>query len=188
MNIPFPKQRYNVIVVDPPWPVKKIQRKSRPNQKQMDYSIMSLEEIAQLPIRSIAADASCWCFMWTIQKFLPDTFSILRGWGFKYQRTLTWDKQNGMCLFGFHHRTEFVVVGYCGKVKMYPKQKAMPTVFTESSWRKHSIKPTCFYKLVERFGDSRIDIFARKHRAGWDAVGFDIDGKDIRQTLENMIE
>ena len=171
--IPFPDKKYDIIVVDPPWPIKKIKRKSRPNQVKMDYSVMSIEEIANLQISNLAADNS-WCFLWSIQKFLPTSFDILHNWGFKYQRTLTWDKQNGMCLFGFHHRTEFVLVGYKGKVKMYPKQKAMPTIFAESSWGKHSVKPACFYDMVSKFGDRRIDIFARKEREGWDVWGDEI--------------
>jgi N6-adenosine-specific RNA methylase IME4 len=163
---------YNLIVVDPPWPVKKIQRKVRPNQKEMDYPTLSLAEIKNIPIHRISAD-NCVLFLWSIQKYLPHAFDILDNWGFKYQRTLTWDKRNGMCLFGFHHRTEFVLFGYKGKIDMYPKQKAIPTVFTGKSSR-HSAKPYEFYNMIEHLGDKRLDMFARQEREGWDVFGDEV--------------
>lgn len=90
------KKKYNVIYADPPWDVKKIQRAVRPNQKQMDYTTMSVEEIESIPIQDITDD-NCVCFIWTTQAYLPHTFGILKAWGFKYQRTITWDKMNGLC-------------------------------------------------------------------------------------------
>ena len=48
---------FETIVVDPPWPVKKIVRKVRPNQKaELDYVTMTLDEIKALPVQNIAAD------------------------------------------------------------------------------------------------------------------------------------
>jgi N6-adenosine-specific RNA methylase IME4 len=184
--------KYDIIVVDPPWPVKKIKRKSRPKQVAMDYLTMSVDDIATLPVAELAA-RDCWCFLWTTHKYLPQAFDILKKWGFKYQRTMTWDKQNGMCLFGFHHRTEFVLVGYIGYVEMYPKQRAVPTIFTESSWGAHSVKPECFYRLIEDLGMMRIDIFARKKRPGWHAWGNEVESdvewakSFMRKELKNGI-
>jgi len=165
--IPFPEKKYNVIVVDPPWPVKKIVRKVRPNQKpELDYITMTVEEIKNIPIRDIADDNAV-LFLWTTHAFLKTAFDVLRTWGFKYQRCLTWDKANGVCFFGFHHRTEFVLFGYKGKIEMYPRRKAIPTLFSGKSMR-HSAKPDEFYKLIEPLGERRIDIFARQERSGWD--------------------
>jgi len=71
-------KKYQIIVVDPPWKVKKIANKQRPNQVEMDYKMMSLQEIRDLPISSIADDDS-WCFLWTTQKYLWESKSILEG-------------------------------------------------------------------------------------------------------------
>lgn len=59
-------KKYQIIYADPPWEIKKIQRKSRPNQKTMDYPTMDLEKIKSLPVGSISEENSV-CFMWTIQ-------------------------------------------------------------------------------------------------------------------------
>ena len=54
-------KKYDVIVIDPPWNIKKIKNKQRPNQIEMDYPLMTLDEIKNLPISKITADNS-WCF------------------------------------------------------------------------------------------------------------------------------
>jgi N6-adenosine-specific RNA methylase IME4 len=166
-------KKYKTIVVDPPWPVKKIVRKVRPNQKQnLDYPTMSLDAIKTLPISALSAENSV-LFLWTTHAFLPSSFDIMSAWGFRYQRTLTWDKRNGMCLFGFHHRTEFCLFGYKGKLEMYPRRKAIPTCFVVKSER-HSAKPDEFYDIVSVFGSPMIDVFARKERGGWDVWGNEV--------------
>lgn len=47
-------KKYNIIVIDPPWELKKITHKTRPNQTKMDYPVMSIENISKLPINKIA--------------------------------------------------------------------------------------------------------------------------------------
>ena len=112
-------------------------------------------------------------FLWTTHAFLERSFDVMKAWGFKYQRCLTWDKANGVCFFGFHHRTELCLFGYRGKIEMYPRRKAIPTVFSGKSAR-HSAKPDEFYKLVEPIGERRIDVFARREREGWDVWGNEV--------------
>ena len=50
----LPDKKYDVIVVDPPWNIKKLTRKKRPNQINMDYKTMSLETIRELNIQKLA--------------------------------------------------------------------------------------------------------------------------------------
>lgn len=173
--IPFPDKKYQVIYADPPWDVKKIKRKVRPNQVEFDYPTMSLEEIKNMPVRDITAD-NCVLFLWTTQAYLPKAFEVMESWGFKYQRTITWDKQNGMCLFGFHNRTEFLLFGYKGKIEMYPKRKTIPTMFQISSKKlRHSQKPDEIRNAISVFGDTRIELFARQDSDGWDVWGNEVN-------------
>lgn len=172
MDIPFPNKKYNVIYADPPWNIKKIKRKSRPNQIEMDYPTMSLDEIKELPVNNITKN-NCVLFLWTTHAYLPKAFEVMKSWNFKYQRTITWDKRNGMCLFGFHHRTEFLLFGYKGKIEMYPKRKAFPTII-EAKSKRHSSKPQIFRDLISPFGDLKIELFAREKTDGWDVWGNEI--------------
>ena len=162
--------KYKTIVIDPPWQINKIKRKARPNQIDMDYKTMSLKEIQELPINKISDENSV-LFLWTIQKYLPVSYELLKRWGFKYLLTLTWNKNNGLCLFGFHWKTEFVIVGYKGKIDMYPKRKTIPSVF-EGKSKKHSTKPDEFYNMVRTsFPKPRIDIFNRRSIKGFEGWG-----------------
>jgi len=166
-------KKYQIIYADPPWRIQKIKRKVRPNQVDMDYPMMDLEDIKKLPIYNISEDNSV-CFLWTIQRYLKDAFDVLAEWGFKYQRTITWDKGNGMCLFGFHHRTEFLLFGYKGKIEMYPRRKAFPTIVQAKSDR-HSSKPQIFRDLISPFGKTKIELFARQKTDGWDVWGNEVE-------------
>ena len=166
-------KKYDVIYADPPWDVKKIKRKSRPNQVEMDYQTMKLDEICNLPVSGMTKDNAV-LFLWTTHAYLPKAFEVMSAWGFKYQRTVTWDKRNGMCLFGFHHRTEFLLFGYKGKIEMYPKRKAFPTM-VEAKSEYHSQKPQVFRDLIEPFGESKIEMFARIKPDGWDVFGNEVE-------------
>jgi N6-adenosine-specific RNA methylase IME4 len=177
-------KKYDIIVIDPPWEIKKITHRERPNQVNMDYSLMSLDQISKLPVRNLASN-SCLCFLWTIQKYLFDSKAILEGWGFSPLITMVWEKtygkSAGMPLFGFRWNAEFILVGYNKKPEMWPKRKLIPAVFQAENIR-HSQKPDIFYKMIEPLGEKRIDLFARNKREGWDVWGNEVES-DITWNL-----
>jgi N6-adenosine-specific RNA methylase IME4 len=172
-------KKYQIIVVDPPWEIKKIIKKVRPNQINMDYPMMPLNEIKKLPINDISND-KCIIFVWTIDKYLYQTPEILKEWGFNYHLTMSWDKTNGMAMFGFNRQTEFIVVGLKGKHEAYPSRKTIRTSFTAKS-EYHSHKPDEFYIMLDELPyNPRIDIFARNKRNNiliknnWDVWGNEV--------------
>lgn len=161
---------YSTIVADPPWPIGKTRRRVRPNQSAVDYSMMSLADIAAVPVADLAADVST-LFVWTIDKYLYDTPAIVAAWGFKYHLTMAWDKTHGMAMFGFSRQTEFVVVGFRGHHDPYLEGPVMRSSFTAAS-PGHSIKPAVFGDMVEaRFPGPYVELFARQPRLGWDSWG-----------------
>lgn len=165
--------KYDVIVIDPPWKIQKIKKKVRPNQVDMDYPMMDLEEIRGLPVGSIASDNSI-LFLWTIDKYLYDSRQILEGWGFKYHLTMTWDKTNGLAMYGFNRQSEFILVGFKGAHDAYPRRKTIRTSFTAKS-SYHSHKPDQFYESLNVLEGRKIDLFARTQREGWDVWGNEVD-------------
>lgn len=174
--IPFPDKKYDIIVVDPPWEIKKITTKQRPNQINMDYPMMSLEEIKRLPIQQLTKDR-CYCFLWTTQKYLWKAKDVLEGYGFNHLLTMGWQKEYGksagMPLYGFRWNLEFILVGIKGKFPALPKQHLIPACFSAIN-EGHSIKPQVFYSMIEHLGKNRIDLFARKTRLGWDVWGNEV--------------
>ena len=166
---------FRAIVADPPWDMGKTgKRKSRPNQEtKLDYPTMNTESICNLKAGDLAAPDAV-LFLWTTHSHLEAAFGVMRSWGFRYQRCLTWDKANGICLFGFHHRTEFCLFGYRGKLEAFPRRKAFPTVFGGASER-HSAKPETFFRLVEDYTPGPyLEMFARQKRHGWASWGNEI--------------
>lgn len=175
-------KKYKVIVADPPWQLKKIRRKVRPNQIKMDYQLMSFDDIKGLPVNELAAETSI-LFLWTIDKYLFKAKEVLESWGFKYHLTMAWDKKNGISLFGFNRRTEFVLVGFKGKQVTYPKRRTIKTSFSELS-KKHSEKPDVFYEMIRVLEGKKIDLFARKEREGFDVWGNEVKSSILLKTKE----
>ena len=164
----LPESRYKTIVVDPPWKMSKIKRDVRPNQNGFDYKTMSTEDIGNI-ILPLADDA--FVFLWTTQKYLPDSFRILDLWNLRYRFTMTWHKNGGMQIWNYpQFNSEFVVVGTKGKPK-FLDTKAFSTAFT--GLRKgHSVKPSEFYKVIRRVCPfPRLDVFARRTILGFDSWG-----------------
>ncbi len=178
-------KQYKTIVLDPPWKYGKWGKASKKHgtswypydypQEPLPYPFMSLEEISALPIPALA-DVDCELYLWTTQKYLPFSFPILSGWGFKYCETLTWCKeprgtgQGGL----FTPTTEFIIHGRKGRM---PKKDRM-----DSTWFKvtrpvhHSQKPECFQDIIEQVSDApRLEMFARRYRLGWDAWGNEVN-------------
>lgn len=175
-QIPFPNKKYDVIVIDPPWTIKKITRKQRPNQVHMDYPLMSLDEIQAMDIVSLAKEKS-YVFLWSVQKYLYQAKPILENWGFNHLLTMSWVKEygrsSGMALYGFRWNVEFILVGTKGRFPALPKQKLVKAGFNAVN-EGHSKKPDEFYKMIEHLGNDKIDLFARKQREGWDVWGNEV--------------
>jgi len=168
LSIAPPSGLYRTIVIDPPWPMEKVERDVRPNQAGFEYPTMSEEELAAL---DIPAAAECHLYMWTTQKFLPMAFRLMDRWGFPYMFTMVWHKPGGFQPIGLpQYNCEFVLFGRRGGLA-FNDTKAFPTCFNAPR-REHSRKPDEFYDLVRRVSPGpRIDMFSRETRDGFDTWG-----------------
>ena len=165
---PLPDNKYKTIIIDPPWPTKKILREERPYQDSFDYSPLSIEEIKAIPIPNIA-NIDCHLYLWTTHKFLPDALDIMKIWDFKYQCLLTWIKNVGMTPFSWMYSTEHCLFGRKGNLDLLVKGKRLDF---NAKVREHSRKPEIFYELVKEVSpEPRIDIFSREKREGFDQYG-----------------
>jgi len=102
-----------------------------------------------------------------------------------YKTTLYWYKIKSWGLgFWFRGEVEPCLFGIKGKIKAFRCQKSN---FFQSKARKHSQKPEEFYQLIEPVClEPKIELFASEKRKGWDALGFEIDGKDLKLSLEQF--
>ena len=196
--IPFPDKKYQIIYADPPWNFNQVvgiyQDGGRPDRFTKDhYSCMSLAEIKALPVSSIA-DKDCALFLWTTDAHLPEALQVINSWGFRYKTVaFIWEKltiKGNLCAnigAWTMKNAELCLIGTKGNMVKYKKQRnifqlvrAVRTV--------HSAKPEEVRRNIEAlFGDlSRIELFARQKTEGWDAIGFDIDGKDITESIKSL--
>lgn len=170
----LPSDAYDVIVIDPPWDMQKIERDVRPNQVAFDYPTMTEEELMEFDIPSISAN-NCHLFCWTTHKFLPSALRLIEAWGFRYVMTMVWHKPGGFQPIGLpQYNCEFAIYARKGSPS-FVDTKAFFACF-EAPRREHSRKPDEFYDVIRRVtGGRRIDVFSRENRDGFEQFGNEAD-------------
>jgi len=194
-------KRYSVIYADPPWKyggkysTGSVGKRNGARSASSHYKVMSMEEIKSLPISEIAEDDAA-LFLWVTGPFLQEGLDVIRAWGFTYKTiAFCWVKleQDERVFFGIGSYTksnsELCLLGTRGNIitkgnaldGLIVRSHKESQVITTSRRNKiagpgnpfHSMKPDQAYEKIERlFGDvSRIELFARRKREGWNCWG-----------------
>lgn len=158
--------RYRTIVADPPW------RYASPGATKADasrhYGLMSVEEIAHMPLPELERDAHLW--LWTTNALMEEGHWVVRCWGFRPLTILTWCKRQPGVGYYLRNNTEHCILASRGQ-PLVPENKPTSTWFV---WPRaeHSRKPDAFYDLVEQVSPGPyVELFARRARFGWDYHG-----------------
>lgn len=176
-------KKYAIIYSDPPWQQKKSNaRKCRPNQgKELDYQTMSVEDIKELHKKLLMNNTAEKhnVFMWTIDKFLPQTEQFMQELGYELHARLIWDKENGIApAFTVRFSHEYLLWFYRKGKILLPSTETRgkyTTVIREKSTI-HSKKPEAAYEMIEKMFPQcqKIELFARNTRIGWDSFGNEV--------------
>lgn len=169
-------KKYKTIYIDPPWQESgggKIKRGA-----DRHYPLMSIKDIAELPIKKIADENGCHLYMWVTNNFLQKAFALLKAWGFEYVTLITWQKDRfGL---GQYYRgiTEHCIFATTKKKLPYKvidgKRQQGVTGFYEAKTI-HSRKPAKMREMIEKVSYApRIELFAREEFNGWDCWGNEV--------------
>jgi len=173
---PVPVGQFRCIVIDPPWPVEKIEREQRPRQgATLDYPTLSIEEIRERMAGELAtrvAGDGCHLYLWVTQRYLPLGLELLTAWEFRYQCLMTWVKPTGMTPYSWMYNTEHVLFARRRSLKL--ERLGLKLSFEAPSVR-HSAKPDVFYDLVRQASPGpRLELFGRKEREGFEVWGDEV--------------
>lgn len=168
---------YRCIVIDPPWPMQKIDRDVRPNQTGFDYPTMTEDDLCGpfvngSTIEDLADDRGSHLYLWTTHKFLPTALRLTETWGFRYQCLMTWVKNVGFTPFSWMYDTEHVIFARRGDLDV--ERKGLRLSFSAPTVG-HSIKPDVFFDRVrEASPGPRLELFARTPHEGFEPWGNEV--------------
>ena len=165
--------RYAVVLADPPW------RYEHPPMSgsravETHYPTMDLAAIKALPVGELLADDAV-LFLWTTSPKLAESIEVLPAWGFGYRTCAVWVKASVGMGYYFRQRHELLLVGARGKMAPPAPADRRDSVF-EAPRTKHSEKPAAVHEWIEQaYADEpKVELFARKPRAGWAVWGNEV--------------
>lgn len=174
----LPNKRYGVLYVDPPWQLDTYSRETGLDRAvDNHYPTMKLDDIKQM---EMPAAADCVLFMWATIPMLHNAFEVMEEWGFKYKSHMCWAKEGKS---GTGHwvreKHELLLIGTRGDIPA-PAPGEQYASLTVAPRGLPSEKPFFFREIIEEMFPNlpRIELFARKRFAGWDAWGNEIEPED----------
>ncbi len=172
---PLPDGKWSVIYADPPWKYDSGNQHSREEQNTTlgtHYQSMTIEELCELDIKSMAADNAV-MFFWVTSPLLAECFEIISAWGFTYKSSFVWDKITHNV--GYYNSVRHELLLICTRGSFTPTMDPVKLEDSVQSIERtaHSAKPGEFRQIIEMLypDEKYIELFARDIVAGWDAWG-----------------
>jgi len=178
--MPTPK-KYDVIVADPPWDHYGSPTKMAAAGKH--YTLMSDTDMLAYPIPDLLNPSGI-LFLWATGPRLDFALTCINTWGLTYRGiAFVWikTKQDGTPIGAQGVRpsiikplTELVLAASRitrGRPQPVASESISQTVFAPRG--AHSQKPEAVQDRIEELypNATRLELFARRHRPGWDAIG-----------------
>ena len=169
---------YSTILADPPWNERgggKIKRgadRHYPLMKEPEIKALMSEWLDQC----VAENAHL--YMWVTNNYLPHGLRVLEHLGFRYVTNVVWVKSRiglGRYFRGQHELCLFAVRGRGFAVRKPANN--IPSLIGRQLIKpeRHSQKPLEAYEMIEaRSEGPYLELFARKRREGWDALGNEV--------------
>jgi N6-adenosine-specific RNA methylase IME4 len=172
-------RRFRTIMADPPWRFQNASGKISPEYRRLHrYSTMTLAQIIDLPVPSLAAETAH-LYLWVPNALLPEGIEVMRAWGFDYKSNIVWRKTrkdggpDGRGVgFYFRNVTELLLFGARGRNARTLAPARRQVNLIETRKREHSRKPDEQYRLIEACSPGPyLEMFGRFRRDGWATWG-----------------
>lgn len=182
---------FPVVYADPAW---RYSNAGGNGAAENHYPTLSVEEIAALPVASIAARDSV-LFLWATNPLLPEALTVMKAWGFEFKTVaFEWVKfyeKSGKPFFGMGQWTrgnvEACLLGVRGKPKAQARDVSQLIIeeheILTAPVNRHSEKPAAAREKIERLTGAalKVELFARQRAPGWDCWGNEVDSTiDLR--------
>lgn len=181
--------KYGIIYTDPPWQQRRGGKKAvRPNSSgmELDYPTLPLQDIVDLHRWIFGNNTTDKhnVFIWTIDKYLRETEDFMEELGYTRHARIIWDKVIGIpTAFTVRYCHEYLLWYYRkGNILMpRPETRGVYSDVIHEQPTKHSKKPICAYEMIEDMfqGVSKLELFARSERSGWDSFGDEIGSQYV---------
>lgn len=197
---PLPNKQYDIIYADPPWHYNGKLQFDRSGTAEMNkgwerdifissacfkYPTIPTEYLKQLSVNRIAKDDSL-LFLWTTNPHLAQAIELGITWGFEYKTVaFVWNKMN--------HNPGHYTLSYCELCLLF-KRGRIPTPrgarnvkqLIEVPRNGHSEKPIDVAQGIMRMfpHQSRIELFARDRKKGFDSWGLEVVTQDEEQCAQ----
>ena len=166
-RVPSPEGTYAVLYCDPPWRYEHAVSDTRSIERR--YPTMDLDELKTLDVP--AADDAV-LFLWATSPKLAEAQDLLYAWAFDYRTCMVWVKDRVGMGYYVRQQHELLLIARRGNPEM-PAPETRPSSVLYAPRGSHSEKPVEMYELIERMYPeaSKVELFARQQRLGWDAWG-----------------
>lgn len=173
---------FKIVYADPPWNWKARSPKGDGRSAKRHYQVMDLQAIKNLPVSNLG-DKDSILLMWVTDPFLEFSFEVATAWGYRFSTVGFYWIKTLRKSHGYHIGNGYYTRANPEQCLLFRRGKAVPRV--DKSVRKlivapigpHSAKPHETYERIEAlFGNtSRVELFARNYRLGWDVWGNQIN-------------
>lgn len=190
--------RYGAILVDPPWHFNVYSEDTGSGRSpSAHYATMTLTNLKALPMHRLMLP-DCAVFMWACFPSLPDALELGAAWGLTYKTcAFLWAKTTARSAGRFgvltDHANWHMGMGFWTRANTEPcllftqghpkRQSKSVRQLVVSAIRRHSQKPSIHTQIEQLVTGPYCEVFAREQVPGWECIGNEIDGRDIREVL-----
>lgn len=201
----LPKQKYQIIYMDPPWDYGGKMQFDKSTIKSENigfekniflssasfkYPTVKLKDLMTLNIPDIADEKSCLLFMWTTGPQFANSIKLGESWGFEYKTVaFVWDKMIHNPGRYTLSQTEFCIVFKRGTIPL-PRGARNIRQLVKYPRGEHSQKPTKIIEGITKMfpKQKKIELFARQNYSGWDNWGLEIPDNKIDIPTEEELQ